>query len=290
MNHRSLIQNVALFQGFQPTELEELTRTAIVHQYDTGSSIFHQGDPGTTLYIIIRGQVEIYLLDTAMPPMTAGAPAETLRARSETIVLQQMQHGDYFGELSLFDQKPRSAHARALNDVELLEITHAQIADCISRYPRAALTLLQTMADRLRSTDEMLMQRAAKNVDAEMEKSLGWADVLADHIAALNGSWAFILLLLCLALGWMILNSTSMAGKPFDPYPYVFFNLLLAILVSLQGPLIVMSQNRKSMLERARSEADYHVNLKNEVNIETLLHEIKSLRREWSDRKIDNAE
>jgi CRP/FNR family transcriptional regulator, cyclic AMP receptor protein len=274
MNHRSLIRNVALFQGFQPTELEELTRTAIVHHYDTGSSIFHQGDPGTTLYIIIRGQVEIYLLDAAMQP----------------IVLQQMQHGDYFGELSLFDQKPRSAHARALKDVELLEITQAQIADCISRYPRAALTLLQTMADRLRSTDEMLMQRAAKNVDAEIEKSLGWADVLADHVAALNGSWAFILLLLFVALGWMIINSTNMAGKPFDPYPYVFFNLLLAILVSLQGPLIVMSQNRKSMLERARSEADYHVNLKNEVNIETLLHEIKSLRRELSDRKIDDVE
>jgi CRP/FNR family transcriptional regulator, cyclic AMP receptor protein len=272
MNYRNLIRNVELFRGFQPTELEELTQSAIVHHYNAGSIIFHQGDPGTTLYIIISGQVEVYLLDKMMQP----------------IMLRQMQHGDYFGELSLFDDKPRSAYARALQDVELLEISQDQMADCISRYPRAALMLLQIMADRLRSTDEMLLQRAAKNVDAELEKSLSWADILADHVAALNGSWAFILLLIGLALGWMLLNSTGITGRPFDPYPYVFFNLLLAILVSLQGPLIVMSQNRKSTLDRARAEADYHVNLKNEVNIETLLNEIKTLRRELADRKIDD--
>jgi CRP/FNR family transcriptional regulator, cyclic AMP receptor protein len=268
MNYRNLIRNVALFRDFHPAELEELTHHAIVHHYNAGSIIFHQGDPGTTLYMIISGQVEIYLLDPMMQP----------------IVLRQMQHGDYFGELALFDDKPRSAYARALKDVELLEITQTQIADTISNYPRTALTLLHTMADRLRATDEMLLQRAARNVDAEMEKSLSFADRLADYVAALNGSWAFILLLLGLACGWMIFNSLNIAHKPFDPYPYVFFNLLLAILVSLQGPLIVMSQNRKSMIDRARAEADYHVNLKNEVNIETLLQEMKQLRRDLNDR------
>jgi len=66
----------------------------------------------------------------------------------------------------------------------------------------------------------------------------------------------------------------------FDAYPYVFFNLLLAILVALQGPLIVMSQNRSAIKDRAQAETDFKVNLKNEVNIETLLRELGEIRSE----------
>jgi CRP/FNR family transcriptional regulator, cyclic AMP receptor protein len=263
LNHQNLLQNVALFRGFRVADLEELTQNAIVHRYDADEVIFRQRDPGTTLYVIIKGEVEIYLQD----------------ATGQAIVLQTMERGDYFGELSLFDDKPRSASARALSAVELLEITQTQIADYITRYPRSALILLHTMAERLRATDEMLRERAAKNVDEELEKHLAWADKLADKVAALNGSWSFIILLLGLTVLWMVLNSSSLLGPKLDPYPYVFFNLLLAILVALQGPLIVMSQNRKALLERARAEADYHVNLKNEVNIEALLLEVKSLQR-----------
>ena len=67
-----------------------------------------------------------------------------------------------------------------------------------------------------------------------------------------------------------------MIAGPFDQYPYVFFNLLLAILVALQGPLIVMSQNRQTIKDRATAETDFQVNLKNEVNIETILRELAS--------------
>ena len=65
-----------------------------------------------------------------------------------------------------------------------------------------------------------------------------------------------------------------------DPYPFQFFNLGLAILVGLQGPLIVMSQNRQSLKDRARADTDFKVNLKNEVNIETLLRELGEFRAE----------
>ena len=73
-------------------------------------------------------------------------------------------------------------------------------------------------------------------------------------------------------------------ARPFDPYPFVFFNLLLAILVALQGPLIVMSQNRSAIKDRAQAETDFKVNLKNEVNIETLLRELGELRGELDER------
>ena len=125
----------------------------------------------------------------------------------------------------------------------------------------------------------MLSARAAKNVDEEFEKNLNWSDRLADSVAALNGSWAFILFLIALTLVWCLVN-LGMAKPALDPYPFQFFNLALAILVGLQGPLIVMSQNRQSLKDRARADTDFKVNLKNEVNIETLLRELAEFRAE----------
>ncbi|MBK8285838.1 MAG: DUF1003 domain-containing protein [Ahniella sp.] len=86
--------------------------------------------------------------------------------------------------------------------------------------------------------------------------------------------------MLGITIAWCAINMTSLMGRPLDPYPFQFFNLALAILVGLRGPLIVMSQNRQSVKDRARAETDYKVNLKNEVNIETLMREFSELRAE----------
>jgi uncharacterized membrane protein len=148
------------------------------------------------------------------------------------------------------------------------------------------------MSARLRETNAMLSERAAKNVVEELEKNLLWTDRLADKVAELNGSWAFILLLFGLTGVWVLVNSLVLphfnpqhdASTSFDPYPYVFYNLLLAILVALQGPLIVMSQNRQSTKDRATADNDYRVNLKNEVNIETIMRELGEFRAETTQR------
>lgn len=112
----------------------------------------------------------------------------------------------------------------------------------------------------------------------ELDKNLTWPDKLADRIAELNGSWMFIIGLIVATAAWALFN---LRGRDaFDPYPFVFYNLVLAVLVSLQGPLIVMSQNRQTLKDRAQSQTDFQVNLKNEVNIETLLRELGELRAE----------
>ena len=132
----------------------------------------------------------------------------------------------------------------------------------------------------------MLSARAAKDVDAEFDKQLSWSDRLADKVAELNGSWSFILLLLGITIAWCVINVTGVFRTPPDPYPFQFFNLALAILVGLQGPLIVMSQNRQSLKDRARADTDFKVNLKNEVNIETLLRELSEFRAEARVRAV----
>jgi len=82
----------------------------------------------------------------------------------------------------------------------------------------------------------------------------------------------------------VLINDGLVLSPPFDPYPFVFFNLILAILVALQGPLIVMSQNRQVLKDRVQAETDFRVNLKNEVNIERLLREISQLNGQLHER------
>src|SRR5690242_13546527 len=110
------------------------------------------------------------------------------------------------------------------------------------------MAILAEMAERLRETNAMLSQRAARDVVKEIEENLTWSQKLADKVAELNGSWAFILVLLVLTVAW---SANQLLPVPFDKYPFQFYNLFLAILVALQGPLIVMSQNRQSIKDRA---------------------------------------
>ena len=93
-------------------------------------------------------------------------------------------------------------------------------------------------------------------------------------VMAAGASPAGAACLLALTALWCLVNTGAILQSPPDPYPYQLFNLALAILVGLQGPLIVMSQNRQARKDRARSDTDFKVNLKNEVNIETVLREL----------------
>ena len=203
------------------------------------------------------------------------------------MVLKDALTGEYFGELSLFDDKPRSASVEATVDTTLLELTREHFSDHLSKSKNAAMTILAEMAERLRETNALLSQRAARDVVKEIEENLTWSQRLADKVAELNGSWTFILFLIALTFVWAAAN--NYLGRPFDAYPYQFYNLALAILVALQGPLIVMSQNRQSMKDRATAETDFRVNLKNEVGIESLQRELAAFRAE-ANRRLETME
>ena len=264
MDHPELLSRIPMFEGLAPDDVRALAASLVERHYGAGQLIMNLGDVGTSMFIIARGHVNIHL------------PGEA----SRRISLKDVSDGEYFGELALFDDKPRSASALATTDAVLLELDRETLSSYLSTRPHAALTLLRTLAGRLRETNAMLSQRAAKNTVQEIESQLTWSQRLADKVAELNGSWAFILFLLGLTVFWMLINSRLVGAGPFDEYPFVFFNLLLAVLVALQGPLIVMSQNRQSLKDRAQAETDFAVNLKNEVNIETLLRELGELRSE----------
>jgi CRP/FNR family cyclic AMP-dependent transcriptional regulator len=283
MRPADLLAQIPLFQGLSDEDREALATRLNEKTFATGDVVFSQGDQGSSMYVVQAGAVQIYL------PGPGGS--------TPPVALRDVRTGEYFGELAIFDDKPRSASVRALVDTVLLELTRDELAEHLGRSKTAAMTILSEMAERLRETNAMLTQRAAKDVAKEFEDNLTWGQRLADKVAELNGSWAFILALLGMTVVWCIVNMPAIAehvglgsgaddGKVtgFDPYPYVFYNLVLAILVSLQGPLIVMSQNRQSAKDRAQAETDFRVNLKNEVGIEKILAELGAMRAESNKR------
>ena len=267
MSHAQVLDGIPMFEDLTDDDRSALANSLVERRFAAGEAIMHLGDHGTSMFIVAEGHVNIFL------------PGEA----SRRISLKDVTKGEYLGELALFDDKPRSASALATTDAILLELDRETLSRYLTARPQAAMVLLWTLACRLRATNEMLSQRAARNVVAELDSKLTWSQKLADRVAELNGSWTFILILFGLTFAWMILNLSALHAT-FDPYPYVFFNLLLAILVALQGPLIVMSQNRSSIKDRAQAETDFQVNLKNEVNIETLLRELGELRAEANAR------
>jgi uncharacterized membrane protein len=268
MLHAELLAQIPLFDTLAAEDLDALASRMTERKYKAGEKVFDKDDKGSSMYVVLSGAVQIFL---------PGASPDEPR-----VVLKDARTGEYFGELSLFDDKPRSASVEATVDTTLLELTRDHFSDHLSKSKNAAMTILAEMAERLRETNALLSQRAARDVVKEFEENLSWSQKLADKVAELNGSWAFILFLLLLTFVWA--GANKFLPKPFDEYPFQFYNLALAILVALQGPLIVMSQNRQSMKDRATAETDFRVNLKNEVGIETLVRELGALRAETNKR------
>lgn len=264
MSHQALLGKHPMFDELSVADLEALAARLAERHFAPGETVFSLGERGAAMYIVLSGEVEIFL-----PPSQPGG---------ENVLLKHLHQGQVFGELSLFDDKPRSASATALAESTLLVLTREDLIEHLGRSKTAAVVLLGELAERLRETNALLSQRAAANVVKEIEQSLTFGQRLADKVAELNGSWAFIGAILALTVFWSVAN--KLLPHPFDDYPYVFFNLVLAIVVTLQGPLIVMSQNRQSVKERAQAENDYRVNLKNELNIERLLADVAAFRED----------
>tara|TARA_R110001599_G_scaffold283190_1_gene485045 strand:- start:8158 stop:8697 length:540 start_codon:yes stop_codon:yes gene_type:complete len=107
---------------------------------------------------------------------------------------------------------------------------------------------------------------------ADEQTSVG--ERLSDRVAAVGGSWAFIIVFVLVLFGWMLLNSEILTrfDAAFDPYPFIFLNLLLSTMAAIQAPIIMMSQNRASNKDRIAAAHDYEVNLRTEIDI-IRLHE-----------------
>lgn len=117
----------------------------------------------------------------------------------------------------------------------------------------------------------------ATNVETDWVGDRTFADRLADRLAAFGGSWSFLIAFAIFLVFWIGMNSLVLFWRPADPYPFILLNLLLSCLAAVQAPIIMMSQNRKEAKDRQRSEHDYQVNLKAELEIRHLHEKVDHL-------------
>lgn len=103
---------------------------------------------------------------------------------------------------------------------------------------------------------------------------------ISDKVARFGGSWKFIISFSILLFVWILFNTYSPRSDEFDPYPFILMNLVLSAIAALQAPIIMMSQNRKEERDRKRSENDYLINLKAELEIRSLHQKIDLLLEE----------
>ncbi len=135
------------------------------------------------------------------------------------------------------------------------------------------LTVIETEVLKSIQEGEVL----ARNVDAEFEVKRSLGERLADKIAEFGGSWKFIGLFVAVLVLWIASNSFILLRRHFDPYPFILLNLVLSCLAAVQAPVIMMSQNRQETKDRLRSQHDYQVNLKAEIEIRSLHEKIDHL-------------
>ena len=87
-----------------------------------------------------------------------------------------------------------------------------------------------------------------------------FGDRLSDKVAAVGGSWGFIIGFSIILIAWTALNTIVLAQRAFDPYPFIFLNLMLSMVAALQAPIIMMSQNRQAAKDRLEDRIDYETN------------------------------
>ncbi|HSZ24277.1 MAG TPA: DUF1003 domain-containing protein [Cytophagaceae bacterium] len=110
------------------------------------------------------------------------------------------------------------------------------------------------------------------NVEEDMTVDLTTSQRISDYIASFGGSWTFIISFFSFIIVWILINMWMLRTNSFDPYPFILLNLILSCLAAIQAPIIMMSQNRKEDKDRKRSENDFKINLKAELEIR-LLHD-----------------
>jgi len=156
-----------------------------------------------------------------------------------------------------------------------LYISHDALQDFRKRYLESLIEDENGKLDKVENEVLEAISRQefiADNLTISDSEKPTYGQHIADKVAAFGGSWTFIISFFIVLMLWIMLNSAILTGKAFDPYPYILLNLILSCIAALQAPVIMMSQNRQETKDRLRSEYDYKVNLKAELEIR-MLHE-----------------
>lgn len=250
------LAEVDLFKLLDENELAELASVIDSETVAGGQIIFNAGELGDALYIVRSGEVELFVKDTA----------------GQKIVLTTSEPNDIFGELSMLDERPRSATAMALVDTELLMLDREDLLLLFHKQPDAALNMLAALSTMLRKVDRLLQTRVSRNVNAEMEEKLSTLQRVADWIAWFSGSMQFLIINGVWFLVWIVINTMPVGVDQFDPFPFGLLTMIVSLEAIFLSCFVLISQNRQAAKDKIRADVEYDVNIKAELEI-AHLHE-----------------
>jgi uncharacterized membrane protein len=251
-----MLVDVELFEHVSDEDRARLAEFIGMRQLAAGETLFKTGEPGDSLYVVKSGEIELFIRDTA----------------GQKILLAIASAGEVFGELALLDRGPRTATALALNDTELLELDRDDLLLLFQKSPNAALRLLAAMSHMTRKADELLRTRVSRNANEEAEEKISTLQRIADWISWFSGSMSFLLLNAVWFVVWIAINTMPLGLPEFDPYPFGLLTMIVSLEAIFLSCFVLISQNRQAEKDRLRSDIEYDVNIKAELEI-AHLHE-----------------
>ncbi|MFL5804003.1 MAG: DUF1003 domain-containing protein [Roseiflexaceae bacterium] len=250
-----MLKTIPLFMSMDDEERSALAAIMDEVTFRANHVIFTAEDTGGTFYIIQAGQVEIAITDDD----------------GEKLVLEMLESGDFFGEISLLDGGTRSANAMATQRSDVLVLERHEFLDLLMQRPHMAQDVLISQAKRIRRTDSLLRRRVSRNVNEIADEKLTLGQRLADIIADFSGSIPFLLMNVAFFLFWLVWNAFPEIA--FDPFPFGLLTMIVSLEAIFLSIFVLVSQNRQADKDRIRNELDYQVNLKAELGVSTLLRE-----------------
>ena len=267
------LATVRLFEFLDEDELGELAAVIDSEKISSGQTVFQAGDLGDCLFIVNYGEVELFIKDTA----------------GQKIVLKVAGEDDLFGEISMLDNRPRSATAVAMTDTELFVLDRDDLLLLFQKKPDAALNMLTAMGDMLREADKLLRTRVSRNVNVEMEEKLPTLQRIADWIAWFSGSMHFLIINGLWFLIWILANIVPPPDNRFDPFPFGLLTMIVSLEAIFLSCFVLISQNRQAAKDKIRADIEYDVNIKAEMEVAHLHEKVDHIHEQMT-RKFDDFE
>jgi CRP/FNR family transcriptional regulator, cyclic AMP receptor protein len=262
-----LLEEVPFFKLLDREERAALAAVLDEATIKSGETLFRLGDPGDSLYLVRSGKVELWVKDNV----------------GEKITLAIADRGDFFGELSLLDGGPRAATALAIEDTELLVLDRDDLLLFLRKKPDAALDILTVMGQRIRHSDALVRGRVSRNANEEEHDGRTMVEKAADWIAVFSGSLPFLGLHIIWFVIWIGMN-TLPGFFVFDPFPFGLLTMTVSLEAIILSVFVLLSQSRQVAKDKVRSDIEYEVNLKAELEIAHMHEKVDALHAEMLNR------
>lgn len=248
-----VFEGIPIFSLLDAEERAVLGEHVELRRFPSGERIYRAGTPGDKAYILLSGKVQLVVVDQD----------------NQEVVTDQPAVGEIFGLSSMLSALPRQTNAIALEETSAIEVDRDAIGELLRRKPMAGLDLMTMVGRQFRASQDLVRMRATRSPNEIIDEQLSLGDRLADAVARFGGSWWFIGSFAVVLIAWAALN-ILLRSQAWDPYPFILLNLFLSMLAAVQAPVIMMSQNRQDAKDRVRSELDFAVNRKAEMEITQL--------------------